>query len=131
VTPRPAPITKWIIGICPSQKGSAMLAFDEQTLVSLGKAQVQALFQRQTNPKTLLDDRDLVPLLEAVLSAFETIELSLASIEAPWPQAYSEYDRLCRQDAPSFSFDENRALMQRYLTGPRRATPARNKRHLR
>ncbi len=108
-----------------------MRTFDEQTLVALGKAQVESLFQRQTNPQTLLDDRDFVPLLEAVLSAFETIELSPESIEAIWQHAYAEYDRLCREVAPAFSFDENRALMQGYLTGPRRARQAKSKKRRR
>jgi hypothetical protein len=96
-------------------------------VVALGKAQVEALFRRQADPHTMLDDRDFVPLLEAVLTAFDTIGLNTAGVEALWDHAYTAHDRLCREADPSFTADENRALMRRYLLGPRRAAPSKTK----
>jgi hypothetical protein len=57
-------------------------AFDEEAVVALGKEQVEALFRRQETPGQTLDDRDFIPLLEAVVSAFGTMGLSAAGAEA-------------------------------------------------
>jgi hypothetical protein len=102
-------------------------AFDEEAVVALGKEQVEALFRRQETPGQMLDDRDFIPLLEAVVSAFGTMGLSAARVEAIWDHAYNVYDRLCRQSDPSFSFEENRELMRRYLVGPRRSAAGKIK----
>ena len=107
-----------------------MKTFDEGALVALGMAQVDALFQRQARPGHLLDDRDFIPLLEAVVNTFATLGLSPSGVEAIWDHAYAAYDRMCREAAPAFTFEENRELMQRYLVGPRRSaagkTPKRS-----
>src|SRR5439155_24971843 len=95
----------------PGKERAAVKAFDEQAVVALGRAQVDALFRRQADPHTLLDDRDFIPLLEAVVGAFETIGLSPAGVEALWDHAYAAYDRLCREVDPAFTFEENRELM--------------------
>jgi hypothetical protein len=100
---------------------------DEQALVAPGKAQVEALFRRQADPHTLLDDRDFVPLLKAALTAFDTIGLSAAGVDALWDHAFTASDRLCREADPSFTADENRELMRRYLVGPRRAAPGKTR----
>ena len=104
-----------------------MKAFDEEAVVALGKEQVEALFRRQETPGQTLDDRDFIPLLEAVVSAFVTMGLSASQVEAIWDHAYNVYDRLCRQSDPSFSLEENRELMRRYLVGPRRSAAGKTK----
>jgi hypothetical protein len=68
-----------------------------------------------------------MPLLEVILGAFETIDLSPASVEAIWDHAYRVYDRLCRDADPNFTFEENRILMQSHLVGPRRLEPKKSK----
>ena len=52
---------------------------------------------------------------------------SSAGVEAIWDHAYNVYDRLCRQSDPSFSLEENRELMRRYLVGPRRSAAGKTK----
>lgn len=108
-----------------------MQAFDEHIAVTLGKAQVDALFRRQADLRTVLDDEDFIPLLEAVLTPYEGIGLSPASVEALWEHAYTAYDRLCREADPAFTSEENRALMRRYLVGPRRPIPDKTKKRRR
>ncbi len=108
-----------------------MSTFDEQDMVALGRTQVEALFRRQADAQTLLDDRDFIPCLEVVLTAFETIGLSPAGVQALWDHAYTAYDRLCRESNPTFTFDENRELMQRHLAGPRRSAPGKTRRRRR
>jgi hypothetical protein len=105
--------------------------FDEAAVVALGKAQVEALFRRQETPGLMLDDRDFIPLLEAVVSAFEAMGLSPASVEVVWDHAYNVYDQLCRTADPSFSFEDNRELMRRHLVGPRRSAAGKTKKRSR
>jgi hypothetical protein len=108
-----------------------MKTFDEEAVVNLGKDQVDAIFRRQETPGHTLDDRDFIPILEAVVSTLEKIGLSPASVEAIWDHAYAAYDRMCREADPSFTFEENRALMQRYLVGPRRSAPGKTRKRSR
>jgi hypothetical protein len=91
----------------------------KKRLMALGKAQTDAMFARQLGPSGL-DDSEFVPLLESVLTAFESHGLDCAGAEELWEYAYSVYDRLCREDAPQFTFEENRDLMRSFLLGPRR-----------
>jgi hypothetical protein len=57
--------------------------------VALGKAEVESRFRRQETPGLMLDDRDFIPLLEAVVSAFEAIGLSAARVEAVWDHGFN------------------------------------------
>jgi hypothetical protein len=104
-----------------------MNTFDEQAVVALGGAHVEALFRRQADPQTLLNDRDFVSFLEVVLTPFETIGLSPAGVEALWHRAYTAYDCLCQEADPTFTFEENRELMRRYLVGPRRSAAGKTR----
>ena len=92
---------------------------------------LEALFRRQETPGLMLDDRDFIPLLEAVVSAFEAMGLSPASVEALWDHAYNVHDRLCRTADPSFTFEDNRELMRRHLVGPRRSARGKTKKRCR
>ena len=81
-------------------------------LLRVGQAQVDALFERQrTGP--ILDDAEFLPLVEAVLTAFEGVEARLA--EELWEYTFAVYDRMCQEAAPQYSTAENRKLMQSYL----------------
>lgn len=95
----------------------AVLVHD--TLLALGKAQVDALLAFQEGP-LVIDDSEFVPRLEAVLTAFESHGLEPAGVEELWDYAYRAYDRACREADPEFTFEENRDLMRSYLRGPRR-----------
>jgi hypothetical protein len=89
------------------------------TLLALGKAQVDAMFARQTD-FTAIDDSEFLPLLEGVLTAFESHGLDTAGVDELWDHAYRVYDRACREADPSYGFKESRDLMRSYLCGPRR-----------
>jgi hypothetical protein len=93
-------------------------------VLRLGKAQVDAMFGRQ-DEGPLIDDAEFVPLVEAVLMAFETVEIDGRVIEELWEYAYSRYDRYCQQADPSFTTTENTRLMRSYLLGPRRVNRRR------
>ena len=97
-------------------------------LLTLGKGQIDALFRRQSNSRTMLDDSEFVPLVETILGTFEDAGLDAAGVEQLWDHAYSAYDLACREAAPTFSFEENKLLMRGYLVGPRRAEPREKKR---
>ena len=94
-------------------------------VVRLGKAQIDAMFQRQD--QHMIDDSEFIPLLEVVLNAFETAGVEQIAVEELWQHAYMAYDRACRESTPAFSFDENKELMQRYLLGPRKLVPKRKR----
>ncbi len=101
----------------------------EPLLLSLGKAQIDALFEVQTGDSGVtLDDSEFVPLVEMILGTFEQTGLDAAGVEQLWDYAYAAYDAACREADPTFSFEENKLLMQGYLVGPRRAAPRRKKR---
>ena len=86
-------------------------------LVRLGKAQVDALFARQ-DESPVIDDSEFLPLIEIVLTAFESIDRVVAA--ELWDHAYAVYDRMCKDAEPESTADENRQLMQSYLLGERR-----------
>lgn len=86
--------------------------------VGLGKAQIDAMFRRQARYAT--DDSEFVPMLEAVLTVFETVGVDQGAVEELWHHAYTAYDSACREADPEYSFDENKELMQGYLIGPRK-----------
>jgi hypothetical protein len=90
------------------------------TLIALGKAQVDAMFARQADDRYVIDDSEFLPLLECVLTAFESHGLDPAGADELWDHAYRVYDRLCREVEPDLPFEANRDLMRRYLLGGRR-----------
>ncbi len=86
-------------------------------LLALGKAQADAMFRRQeAHP---VDDSEFLPLLETVLTAFETTSGATHVAEEVWEYAFTVYDRTCKEAEPDSTTDENRKLMQTYLLGPR------------
>ncbi len=89
------------------------------TLLALGKAQVDAMFARQIC-FTAIDDSEFLPLLECVLTAFESHGLDSTGADKLWDHAYPVYDRACREADPDYGFEENRDLMRSYLCGRRR-----------
>jgi len=95
-------------------------------VVGLGKAQIDAKFRRQG--QHMIDDSEFIPLLEVLLTAFETVGVGPGAVEELWQYAYMAYDRACRESTADFSFDENKELMQRYLLGPRKFVPRRKRR---
>ena len=95
---------------------TAMLA--RKALLALGKSQVDAMFARQVDA-TAIDDSEFLPLLECVLTAFESHGLDPAGTDALWDYAYRVYDQACREADPDYGFGENRDLMRSYLCGPR------------
>ena len=92
---------------------------DKAALLQLGKAQVEAMFAHQEDTSAI-DDSEFIPLLESVLTSFESYGLDETGADELWDYAYHVYDRLCREAAPEFSFEENRDLMRSHLLGPRR-----------
>jgi hypothetical protein len=87
-------------------------------LLRLGKAQVDAMFLRQEEDP--VDDSEFLPLLEAVLNAFETAGIDEDVVEAVWEHAFLAYDQACKKAAPESTTAENRRLMQSYLLSERR-----------
>jgi hypothetical protein len=85
----------------------------------LGQAQVDAMFRRQDDGP-IIDDAEFIPLVEAVLTAFEAAGIDGQVVEELWEYAYSRYDQYCQQADPSFTTAENIRLMRSYLLGPRR-----------
>ena len=85
-------------------------------LVRLGKAQIDGMFARQDDYP--IDDSELLPLVEIVLTAFEAVDLAVAA--EVWDHAYSVYDRMCKEAEPESTADENRQLMRSYFLGERR-----------
>jgi hypothetical protein len=90
-----------------------------ELVVRLGKAQVDAMFERQ-DEGPLIDDAEFVPLVESVLTAFETAGVDSQVVEDLWEYAYSRYDRSCKEADPAFTTSDNIRLMRSYLLGPRR-----------
>ena len=86
-------------------------------LLMLGKAQVDAMFRRQENHA--IDDSEFLPLLEVVLTAFETAGIEKDVAEEIWEYAFAVYDRACKEAEPTSTTGDNRKLMQHYLLGPR------------
>ena len=90
-----------------------------ELVVRLGKAQVEAMFERQ-DKGPVIDDSEFLPLVESVLTAFETAGLDGEVVEALWEYTYSRYDRACKEAEPSSTTAESVRLMRSYLRGPRR-----------
>jgi hypothetical protein len=88
-------------------------------LVRLGQAQIDAMFTRQ-DEGPLIDDSEFLPLVEAVLTAFDKAETDEIVVEDLWKHAYAVYDRMCKEAVPESTADKNRELMQSYLLGKRR-----------
>ena len=86
-------------------------------LVTLGKAQVDAMFRRQDDYP--VDDSEFLPLVEAALNAFETAGIDDDVVEAVWEHAFHVYDQACKEAAPESTTADNRRLMQSYLLGKR------------
>ncbi|MHB0958271.1 MAG: hypothetical protein ACYC0X_12395 [Pirellulaceae bacterium] len=95
------------------------MTIGETKLVPLafGKAQVDAMFRRQE--AHAVDDSEFLPLLETVLSAFETTSGATDVAKAVWEYAFAVYHRTCKEAVPTSTTDENRKLMQKYLLGQR------------
>ncbi len=91
---------------------------DSRTLaVRLGKAQIEAMFARQR--VALLDDSEFLPMVEAVLTAYEDVLSDAAIAEELWECAFAVYDRLCKEAQPTWTTADNRKLMRSYLLGAR------------
>ena len=54
-----------------------------ELVVRLGKAQVEAMFERQDHGP-ILDDSEFLPLVESVLTAFETAGIDSEVVEELW-----------------------------------------------
>lgn len=87
-------------------------------LLRLGQAQIDAMFARQEDGPAI-DDSEFLPLVEAVLTAFEKAEIDGSVVEELWGYAFAVYDRMCKEAEPDSTADENRELMQSYLLGKR------------
>jgi len=96
-------------------------------LIALGKAQVDAMFARQSEAGFTIDDSEFLPLLECVLAAFESHGLDPAGADELWDHAYRVYDGLCREADPDFTLEDNRDLMRSHLVGRRRLDGRRRK----
>jgi hypothetical protein len=93
---------------------------NNQLLLRLGQAQIDAMFARQDLDTAAIDDSDFLPLLESVLTAYEQVEVDEAIVEELWQHAYAVYDRQCKEAVPESTAEANRELMQSYLLGKRR-----------
>jgi hypothetical protein len=91
---------------------------DSRTLaIRLGKAQIEAMFARQD--VAALDDSEFLPMLEAVLTAYEDVLGDAAAAEEIWEWAFAIYDCLCKEAQPASTTTDNRKLMRSYLLGRR------------
>jgi hypothetical protein len=63
-----------------------------QLLLRLGKAQIDAMFARQQKGPAI-DDSDFIPLLQTVLTAFETAGFEMELVGELWEHAYTRYDQ--------------------------------------
>jgi hypothetical protein len=90
----------------------------EKALLALGKTQVDVMFSRQEDGP-VIDDSEFLPMLEAILTAFEAHGLSEAGADELWDHAFHTYDKACREAVPTSTVAENRDLMRSYLLGPR------------
>ena len=99
-----------------------MIDNDQQLLLRVGKAQVAAMFDRQERGPAI-DDSEFLPLVEDVLTAFETAGVERQIVEQLWKHAFFLYDQECKNAEPESTTEENEQLMQRYLLGRRRRLP--------
>lgn len=84
-------------------------------LVTLGKAQVDAMFCRQEDYP--VDDSEFLPLVEAMVIGFEMAGIDGAVVEAVWEHAFHVYDQACKEAEPESTTADNRELMRSYLLG--------------
>jgi hypothetical protein len=91
---------------------------DDPMLLRVGKAQMAAMFARQE--RWMIDDSEFLPLVEEVLTAFETAGADRQLVEQLWEHAFFLYDQACKNAEPESTTEENRQLMQSYLQGRRR-----------
>ena len=91
---------------------------ERELVLRVGKAQVTALLQQQDHSP--IDDSEFIPLLEVVLTAFETVGVAKVVVEELWEYAFDLYDQMCKDTDPESTTAENRRLMQSYLRGSRR-----------
>ncbi len=96
---------------------------DRVMLLTLGKAQIDAMFARQDDYP--IDDSEFLPLVEGVLDAFEASAVGNDVGEEMWEYVFHVYDRACKEAEPRSTTDDNRKLMQSYLLGKRRLRPKR------
>ena len=85
-------ITSAFVSAVQTRLESAKMTGDSVNglLVTLGKAQVDAMFRRQDDCP--VDDSEFLPLVEAVLTAFETVGIDEEVVEAVWEHAFHVYD---------------------------------------
>ena len=86
----------------------------ENLLLAVGKAQVDAMFRRQSEGP-VIDDSEFLPLVEVVVDAFEAADIDKEVIEELWEYTFNLYDRTCKEVEPDSPTEENRRLMQGYL----------------
>jgi hypothetical protein len=92
---------------------------NRQLLLTLGKVQVAAMFDRVEHGPAI-DDSEFLPLVEAVLLAFETAGISKDVVNELWEYAFDVYDQACKEAEPDSTTEDNRQLMLSYLSGKRR-----------
>ena len=88
-------------------------------LTQVGRTQIDGMFASQ-RAGPALDDSEFLPLIEIVLAAFEQTQGVEAVAVELWEYAFAVYDRMCKEDDPTFTSDENRTLMRSYLLGKRK-----------
>ena len=84
----------------------------ETLLLAVGKAQVDAMFRRQSEGP-VIDDSEFLPLVEVVVDAFATAGGEV--VAELWEHTFDLYDRTCKEVEPDSPSEENRRLMQGYL----------------
>lgn len=82
-------------------------------LLAVGKAQVDAMFQRQSEGPAI-DDSEFLPLVEVVVDAFAAAGGEV--IAELWEYTFDLYDRTCKEVEPDSPSEENRRLMLGYLS---------------
>jgi hypothetical protein len=96
-----------------------MESSNRHLLLQIGQAQVDAMFARQ-EAGPVIDDAEFLPLVEAVLTAFEDADIGSSVVDELWEYAFAAYDRMCKEHEPASTTAENRELMQSYFLGKRR-----------
>ncbi len=92
---------------------------DKGLLLTLGKTQIDAMFSRQEKGP-VIDDSEFMPLVEVVLTAFETTDIADEVADELWEYTFDLYDKACKEAEPDSPSKENWQLMQSYLLGERR-----------
>ena len=91
----------------------------QEVLLTLGKTQIDEMFARQWKGGPV-DDSEFMPLVEVVLTAFETADIAEEVADELWEYTFDLYDKTCKEAMPDSPSKENRQLMQSYLLGERR-----------